>query len=71
MQEKGGWNKNVIKKGKEQKCGSHVLPGSFVNTLQTVFVVKYFLSVWNFLCVIRILCGVYIRTFIYTGYISG
>lgn len=40
MEKRGGRGKCKKKNGKKQKCGSGVLPGSFVNTLQTVFVVE-------------------------------
>lgn len=55
--ERGKGRRKKLRKGKEQNCGSRVLPGSFVNTLQTVFVVEYFLRVRNCLCMTSILCG--------------
>lgn len=61
-----------VRKGEERKqkvekpkCGSCVLPGSFVNTLQTVFVAAYFLSLRNSLCMTSTLFGVlcvFVRT---------
>lgn len=69
---KGEEEENVKKNAKKQKCGSGVLPGSFVNTLQTVFVVELLpesaeLSLHDFhtVCVCLCMCTSACAIFIY------